>query len=574
MEELDTDVVNLAKSIRKAETGDEPDAYNKIGDNGTSRGGYQFQDATWKEWSKKHLGVDNAPLTVENQNKVAYKQIKEWKDKGLTPAQIASKWNSGDENAYQKAHKGTTIINGKPINYDTPAYTAKVSKYYNEMKGGIRTPIAQPQPQEKPFAQKTRTEIINEDLNKRGEQLKTGVESLIGGKEKTGQTRASGLLQTVGAGAGALGDVVSAGLRLIPGVKQIEGAIGTGVENFAQTDVGKSVFQSMKQFSEEHPELSKDLEAGFNIVTAIPILKGLGVAKNLAFDAASMALKKQAENTFTEEATRILSKTIKGQNLLRKNPEAVSSLVKERIIPDVKKGALDTFENRSMVARDIKRANTEVKNLLRNDTTVRVADENLSILNNVINGYTDRLGRKVPGFPNSKFTGDSIVDIAEDLTPHKNAKLWDKFRKGEVSLNEINELRSDLDQAVKTVYTSMNKPPISKEVGSTLASAMRDFVQTFKPETQPFFQKMTNLFEADDILKSLNGKSVKPSGIFETIQNITTDVPAISAIGKKIGSKGPEATVGMLKRTGKNAKKTTEEQLKKLPGLFSGFLNK
>ena len=441
-------------------------------------------------------------------------------------------------------------------------------------KGTYSNSKQQTQPvQEKKFADKNRTEILNEDLNRRGEQFKTGIESLIGGKEKTGQTRASGLLQTVGAGAGALGDVTSAGLRLIPGVKQLEGLIGTGVENLAKTEIGQSVVNSMKEFADEHPELSKDLEAGFNIVTAIPILKGLGVAKNLAFDTASMALKNKAEKTFTDEVSRIVSKSARGSEFISRNPEAISTLVKERIIPEIKDGTFNTISNRQAVRDEVKTINSQVKNLLKNDTTTRVADENLSIINNVLNGYTDRLGRKIEGFAQSKLTPDKIVDIAEELTPGK-AKLWDKFRKGDISLAEINELRSELDSAVSSVYSKMNVPSFNKDVGATLSGAMRDFVQTFKPETQTLFQRMSSLYDVDNVLKYLSGKNVKPASIFGTIQNITKDVPVGSFIGKKIGSQGPEITTGILKRTGKNAQKTTKEQLKKLPGLLSGFLNK
>lgn len=134
MEPLDPQVLNLTKAIKRAETGSEPGAYNRVGDKGTSRGAYQFQDSTWKDWSKKHLKVDNAPMTVENQNRVAYSQIKEWKDAGLSPAQVASKWNSGRENAYL-AQDGTAKGHNTKlgVNYDVPAYVAKVSQYYKEL---------------------------------------------------------------------------------------------------------------------------------------------------------------------------------------------------------------------------------------------------------------------------------------------------------------------------------------------------------------------------------------------------------------------------------------------------------
>lgn len=128
-DQLDPQVLSLAKSIRKAETGTSTDPYNARGASGES-GAYQFMPDTWNALSQKHLGQAGAPMTVENQNKVAYGQIKEWKDKGYNPAQIASLWNSGNPDAYKQGLKGT---NAKGVAYDVPAYVAKVSQYYKEM---------------------------------------------------------------------------------------------------------------------------------------------------------------------------------------------------------------------------------------------------------------------------------------------------------------------------------------------------------------------------------------------------------------------------------------------------------
>lgn len=568
----DIEAQNLAKAIRQRESGGN---FNAVGDAGTSHGGYQFQKNTWKQYAKEVLGDENAEMTPQNQNAVAYGKIKKWKDGGKSAAEIAAMWNAG-ENIGDRwmTNKGKTTINGKVLTYDTPQYVKDVTDLYQQFKSQTPQQTTQTQPQiEKKFADKTRTEIFNEDINKRGEQLSRGVESLIGGEAKTGQSRISGLIQTVGAGAGALGDVTSAALRLIPGVKQLEGAIGTGIENLAQTEAGKSILKSMKEFADEHPELAKDIGAGFDIATAIPILKGLSVVKNLAYDGASMALKNQAEKTFNSEIGRIVGSTQKGTNLLRRNPEVASSLIKEGIIPDIKDGKFNVAKVYNDNVAKLNQLSQKVKSTLKNDVETRVANENVEILDKVIKGYVDRNGKTIPGFPNSKLTPNQILGIAEDFTP-KNAKLWDKFKVGAASIEEIDTLRSELDRAVRTVYTSMNKAPFDKEVGAALAGSMRDFIQTFKPETQDLFKQMESIYNAQEVLKLINGKTLRPSSIFGTVENITKDVPVASYIGKKIGSKGPETTIGILKRTGKNTTtRTSKKQLKKLPGLFTGMIN-
>jgi len=130
--QLDPQALNLAKAIRRAETGGLADPYNARGASGET-GAYQFMPETWKQWSTQYLQQPNAEYTVENQNKVAYSRIKELKDQGYNPAQIASMWNSGKAEAYKEGFKGT---NKQGVAYDVPAYVEKVSRHYNELKGG------------------------------------------------------------------------------------------------------------------------------------------------------------------------------------------------------------------------------------------------------------------------------------------------------------------------------------------------------------------------------------------------------------------------------------------------------
>lgn len=135
---MDQDVINLAKAIRQKESGGNFDA---VGDAGTSKGGYQWQPGTWKEHSKKILGNENAEMTPDNQNAVAYGMIKTWKDQGLNPAQIAAKWNSGQSDGWEKKI-GVTTINGQKIKYNVPAYVKEVTDTYQKFKAEGAQPLA------------------------------------------------------------------------------------------------------------------------------------------------------------------------------------------------------------------------------------------------------------------------------------------------------------------------------------------------------------------------------------------------------------------------------------------------
>ncbi len=127
-ETLDPTIKNLASAIKRQESAGSKDPYNAKGASGEF-GAYQFMPDTWKGWAKTHLGDENAPMTMENQNKVAYKQIKSWKEKGYNPAQIAAAWNAGEGSLKDDKWETNVGKNSLGVSYDTPSYVRNVSKY-------------------------------------------------------------------------------------------------------------------------------------------------------------------------------------------------------------------------------------------------------------------------------------------------------------------------------------------------------------------------------------------------------------------------------------------------------------
>lgn len=148
---IDPTIKNLVSAIGRAETGDpSQEAYSAKGQSGEF-GRYQFMPDTWKQWAPE-FGVNVNDTSIEAQNKVAYNKVAQWKAQGLSPAQIASKWNSGDQNAYKTQTPGK---NAQGVYYDTPGYTLKVSNYYHQLSGGttpttVATPDAPTAPTQTP----------------------------------------------------------------------------------------------------------------------------------------------------------------------------------------------------------------------------------------------------------------------------------------------------------------------------------------------------------------------------------------------------------------------------------------
>lgn len=145
--QLDQNVVNLAKAIRQHESNDGQNLTGALGEKGL----YQFTKDTWNSVAPKYnikSSFDTA--TPQEQNAVAYNRIKEWKDKGYNVTQIASMWNAGE--GEPDAYKGT-FKTGKPsigenqgVHYDVPAYAKKVSENYLNLKNA-----SQSQPKDYPL---------------------------------------------------------------------------------------------------------------------------------------------------------------------------------------------------------------------------------------------------------------------------------------------------------------------------------------------------------------------------------------------------------------------------------------
>lgn len=114
---------SIANAIKQVESGGNYNAKGASGENGA----YQFMPSTWESWSREYareaLGVDT-PLSMSksNQDFVAEFKIQQWLDQGLTPQQIAAKWNSGSEVGWENK----VGVNSKGVKYDVPGYVKKV----------------------------------------------------------------------------------------------------------------------------------------------------------------------------------------------------------------------------------------------------------------------------------------------------------------------------------------------------------------------------------------------------------------------------------------------------------------
>lgn len=128
---LDQEAVQLARAIKRVEN-------PKFDSNAKGASGefgyYQWMPETWASTTKKY-NLDAADLSEENQNKAAYMTIKELKDQGKQPDQIAAFWNSGKTEGWENMRG----VNKYNVKYDVPGYVGKVRQAYDAIGAGQST---------------------------------------------------------------------------------------------------------------------------------------------------------------------------------------------------------------------------------------------------------------------------------------------------------------------------------------------------------------------------------------------------------------------------------------------------
>lgn len=595
-EQLDPQVVNLAKAIRQTESGGNFGAKGKSGEFGA----YQYTPATWaKDSANAGVNVSLDQATPQQQNEVAYKKLKALKDRGLNVGQIASSWNAGE--GEPDAYKGT-FSNGKPstgknnygVQFDVPAYAKSVAMAYQTLKSGgqvnvdpknpssVAIPSFNPTPYSKPnpgsvdfsgsnkdVSQVTSPENPDDIATKLTGRLAEGSEAVNDTAQRAlkgdALGTASGILRTVGSGAGAVGDITNSLIENTPvvgtAVKAIEGLLGKGVGALASTPTGQSVVKAIGDFTTKHPELAKDMGAGFNILTAIPIFKGLSAVKNVALDATATALKGIAEKSATADLTKVVSSTKTGIRDLASNPDSIKTLIDERAIPDIEDGKFTTQEASSKLDHAINQIeDNELQPALdRAETSARSA-----------------LAKN-----KDRFSFDAILqraekiatDSQEDFGPIKKELELVRKRFGDFpTLKQINDAKRVVARKISQAsYGSLDSSAM-KVARETLQTTVEDGAKALGlDDVGAINQKMARLIKAQKILKHIDGKRVKLGKVGGLIQDVATaggemlgnasQIPIAGAFlgreaGGFVGKKFAKISGGLLSRTGKDAIRT------------------
>lgn len=479
---LDPQVVALAKAIRDTESQGNPNAVGASGEYGS----YQFTPETWSAYAGE-AGI-NVPLqqaTREQQNEVVYKKLKKWKDQGYNPGQIASMWNAGESkpNAYKENWRG---VNEYGVAYDTPAYAEKVAQAYQRLKGQT-APIQAVATTSSPADPNAPQGFINDiggSLAESGTKLATAVGDTFSGKINP----VSGVIRSAGALAGSVGDVTTDVIRNTPvvgslyqGAEDLVGKIGEGI---AGTEYGQAGLKKYQEFAEKHPELAGNIGAGVDIVTAIPVLRGLKAGKKAIGGLVDTALHGKTDDVL-EAVSAPLTPKEQARALVSRGT------VKKGLLGDVHL-ADDAFDVkvRNAVAENVPKFNPS-KGLLHNINETRTV---ITKLKNDLKKTVQDMGQdriysyKELGSSLRQIEMPDIVAADETLARlHQllinRALKIAKDKGGKVS--NLLDVRQDFDNMIKKqygdIYSSERYSPL-RQVVTEIRRELNDFTARALPE--------------------------------------------------------------------------------------------
>lgn len=409
------EAIKLAMAIRQVESGGNYDAKGLSGESGA----YQFIPSTWQKLAQKHLTNPQAEMTPEAQNEVATREIYDLMEKGHSPREIALIWNGGqpvekkgvnkfgvayDSGRY--ADKVTSTLSNleKPIaagfdvgvdngrkqgKTDTelldllstknPTLKARIDELRQKAQATDRSDrevlnylskkLSGKEPtvpsvsldaekiiereQEKGFFQR-----IEESGKERLEQFGEAAKRTITGQ----QTSPELIFQTVGQGAGFIGDIIGeiavSGFRALPDVAE-EGIKEKG-QAILDTQVGKlgiiALRQGMEaygQFKEAHPRAAANIESAVNIATLFPGAKGAQMVGKPVVETTGKIIGETTEALAKRSAEKATAEITKISGMIAQGKKADIPVVL-RALQEIETSGIKTYQQfRSVVNEQV-----------------------------------------------------------------------------------------------------------------------------------------------------------------------------------------------------------------------------
>ena len=468
---IDPQIKNLVSAIGQQETGASSDAaYTQKGASG-EYGRYQFMPDTWKAWAGTHLGDANAPMTMENQNKVAYAQVKAWKDQGLNPAQIAAAWNAGEGSLKNDAWKTNVGTNAEGVKYDTPTYVRNVSKYYEAGKATIQTPS---------------TTVNNPPQSMGNRFMQFGKDFARGAAMSVPQT-----IQDVGSTARNIG------LGLEKGVGAVVGAIpGVNVSPQATSGAGGDIFDKSQGIGKSFAKSMETPGIGGAVGGAVGNIMQLGIGagteKGVQLGEKGIDIAKSA--VLNSDEAKTLAKIA--------DPEAkkfISGKTFQEVADSTQK-AIDSFVSTSKA---------ELQSVKQTIPNIAVSADRkiLAIKDAIVKSVQNTADYKgVTGDVNTLFK--TVEDVKDSgLLTEEEIKRVNGMEKAVSSWTD-NSARGMLNLKEKLGAFYKDGLTGSNRILGQVSNNLKDIVGEVAPDIKPALEKASqNIDKAEEFTKNLVGKT-------------------------------------------------------------------
>lgn len=525
-----------AIALQESENDGKPN-YNAVGDAGTSKGAYQWQPGNF-EAAAKAAGLDPNDFSPANQDKVAYSEVKAYKDKGYDPGQIASLWNSGSPNNWQN-HVGTTTINGTPIHYDTPAYVKGVQKYYQQLTGSQGTGVSSLLQQQD--AQPTGSNPLlqpQDDSSKLDQQIQQ-----LTSKGQTSQK--PGFIQDLSTGNFG-GAAVDAGNFLFPSVADtyhdIKGdSTKTGLQQLG--DAGSTALGVAS------------LVPGLDEV-ATPLKAALGVDKaaegaELASKAAPGLLSQVGKNAALGGAygvtgavgngdtdpTKIAESGLVGAgtggvigaagSLVQKVADTLPQRLVQGVIknsnPDVAEYALT--KSMGSPAKMLADSNTSLKTI-GSQLGAALTHEGVA---NVVVPSEQIVPKILEAFPNAELSPEQLQLEIGKVAPLQKRLITKLFSGDGLTIDELHTLNSAIGQ--NTYKMAFDDPMVKagKAIGNAFYQASKQIITNAAPDTAPLFDQYSKEIQLNGALSKVAKRGVKAQAL--TLKDIMALMGGFTALG-------------------------------------------
>lgn len=478
-----------AIALQESGQGGKPD-YTAVGDAGTSKGAYQWQPGNF-EAAAKSAGLDPNDFSPQNQDKVAYSEVKGYKDKGYDPGQIASLWNSGSPNNWQN-HSGTTTINGKTISYDTPAYVKGVQGHYQQLTNSSGSGLpslpsavqpGQPQGQTPGLPNLPGAVMPQSQSTDTTQQPQQAKEGLL--------QKASDILTT-----------------LFPGSKTLGEYLGTKLAESQATPGGKQFIQQNEAGPTGGQALAATGELGLEGASAaIPggggLLSRLGTSAALGAGIGGLGAAATGKNVVQGAALGgVAGGALQGAG---EGLSALTQYIPKSIIsakfPKLSEDAADYLVNNKPIGTAKQMYNATQTDMGRVGQEIGDTLEQPQYADRLINSQ-EVMGRAVAGDPNipkSGLTNSGATPLTlrktlNSLVGKTSGGLINKLFPaeggiGSLTLSETHDLSSDLGNAIRKSFADQPNATQNKKVGQQLYFALTSSLKDNAPELSPLFEE-------------------------------------------------------------------------------------